>query len=98
MSLSNENVSYTAYEDHVAWDPACPERNLMRQILRLAMEDLKKSGELYRDAKNFMLSEDESYLFSFLSICAHLDLCPHTVRRICGLQPLLTAGKRLMAA
>jgi hypothetical protein len=70
----------TAFDDHVQRDPAIAERNLMRAILRTAFEDIKKRGESYRLARQFFLSNDEFYLFSFKSICYHLNLCPHTIR------------------
>lgn len=85
MGLHNDSAVHVAYEDHVGHDPATPERNLMRAILKIAMDDLQKSGELYRDARAYVLSDDDHYLYSFLSICSHLNVCPHTIRKICGL-------------
>ena len=57
----------------------------MRAVLRTAMDDLTKKGEVYRDARRFFLSREEYYLYSFMSICYHLDLCPKTIYTILGL-------------
>ncbi len=83
MQSSNDKADtaiFSAFEDHVSKDPALGERNLMRAILRTAFEDLNKRGEPYRLARMFLLSEDITYVYSFRSICAVLNLCPHTIR------------------
>lgn len=82
---SSDVAIYTAYEDHKASDIAEPEKNLMRAVLRTAMEDIRKRGEPYREARRYLLSNDDFYLYSFLSVCHHLNLCPRTVRTIVGL-------------
>lgn len=80
-----ETAIFIAHEDFTKRDIAEPEKNLMRAILRSAMEDIRKRGELYRDARRFFMSGDEFYVYSFLCICQHLDLCPRTIRTIMGL-------------
>lgn len=82
--MSPDTAIHTAYDDYQVWDSATPEKNLMRAILRSAMDDIKKRGEAYRDARRFFLSEEEQYLFSFISICYHLELCPKRLRRLLG--------------
>ena len=83
--MSSETAIYTAYDDHQGKDSAEAEKNLMRAILQSAMEDIRKRGEPYRDARRYFLSRDDYYLFSFLSVCHHLDLCPRTIRTLIGL-------------
>ncbi len=83
--MKPETAIYTAYDDHVGLDFSEPEKNLMRAILKTAIEDLRKSGESHRDAYNFFKSIDETYVFSFRSICNHLNLCHKTVLVLCGL-------------
>ena len=78
-------VVFTAFEDFSAPDSAEAERNLMRAILRSAMDDMRKRGEPYRDARRYLMSNDNYYLYSFMSVCQHLDLCPKTIRRLVGL-------------
>lgn len=83
-----DTAIYVAYEDHRWLDTAEAERNLMRAILKSAMDDMNKRGEALREARLFFLCEDESYLFSFHSICRHLALCPHTIRELIGVRPV----------
>lgn len=95
--MSPDTAIETAYEDYQVWDSATPEKNLMRAILRSAMDDIKRRGEAYRDAKRFFLCEDDQYLFSFVSICYNLELCPNRVRRILGVLPSSMEDDRLAA-
>jgi len=83
--VKDETPVHTAYEDHRPFDASEPERNLMRAILRGAMEDTQKTGELLRQATQYLNSNDSHYLYSFMSICSHLELCPKTIRKVCGL-------------
>ena len=64
----NEGSVYIAYDDHEGFDSALAEKNLMRAILKTAMEDIRKRGEPYREARRYLLSNDERYLFSFMSV------------------------------
>ncbi|MCC6221672.1 MAG: hypothetical protein IT291_10575 [Deltaproteobacteria bacterium] len=82
--MKAETAIYSAFEDVEPMDTADSERNLMRAVLRTAMEDLKKGGELHRDACRFFLSTDEDYLFSFVSICNHLEISPASILRAIG--------------
>ena len=83
--MRDDTAIFTAYDDHKELDMAEPERNLMRAILKSAMDDMTKRGEALRDAMLFFNNPDDSYLFSFKSICSHLDLCPLTIRFLVGL-------------
>ncbi|MFN8389361.1 MAG: hypothetical protein U0136_03635 [Bdellovibrionota bacterium] len=80
-----ETAIFIAHEDYNKRDVAEAEKNLMRAILQTAMEDIRKKGEVYRDARRYFTSKDEYYLYSFLSICYHLDLCHRTIRTVIGL-------------
>ena len=82
--MKPDTAIYTAYDDHTPQDAADAEKNLMRAILTSAMQDIKKRGEAYRDARRYLSSGDDSYLYSFESICRHLDLCSATLRELCG--------------
>lgn len=83
--MDRDTAIFSAYEDHKHQDVAEAERNLMRAVLKTAMEDIRKRGEPYRDARRYFLSADEHYPFSFLNVCYHLDLCPRTIRTVVGL-------------
>ena len=91
-----EDNTYVAYEGHELFDVAESEKNLMRAILRVAMEDISKSGAKSREAKRYFLANDNAYLYSFLNVCRHLELCPKTIRKVLGVYT--TASKNTLAA
>lgn len=93
-----DSAIYTAFDDYVGLDSAEPEKNLMRSVLRSALEDIAKSGEAYRDARVFFTTNEDRYLFSFISICLHLNLCPYTIRHLLGLTSSGENGAHRMAA
>ena len=70
-----------------------PENELMRAIILRAIEDLKKGGELERDALDFLYDDEDEYVFSFYSICDHLGFDPVATREcILG---ALESGRRI---
>jgi hypothetical protein len=81
------NTHYIAFEEIVPYDPALPERNLLRAIILNALADLRKPGETQREATKFFLSEEEDYIFSFQSICNHLDVDAEQILLVAGLKP-----------
>ncbi|MCB0320729.1 MAG: hypothetical protein KDD60_07355 [Bdellovibrionales bacterium] len=85
---------YTAHEEHQAFDPTEPERNLQRAILLSALSDIQKGGSAAEEAKLFFLNEDDDYIFSFRTICYFLELDPTQVLRISGLERLAPLGKK----
>ncbi|MFM1848861.1 MAG: hypothetical protein RL417_2335, partial [Pseudomonadota bacterium] len=75
MRENDKNTAiYVAYEEAVPFDPAAPEKNLLRAVLLSAMLDLKKPGDAGRRAVEYFLSPDEDYIFSFASICQFLNV------------------------
>jgi hypothetical protein len=86
MAKEDKNTAiYVAYDDTEPLDSALPERNLLRAILLTAMSDLKKSGEPSRRATEYFLNPDDEYVFSFISVCNHLDIDPHRILIVTGL-------------
>lgn len=79
--MKTDCAIFTAYDDNVPYDISESERGLMFAILRSAIEDISRSGQRSREALAYILSEDEYYPFSFVSICAHLNVCPKALRR-----------------
>jgi hypothetical protein len=79
-----ETAVYVAFEDYLPLDPSEPEKNLMAAILKSAYDDLKKQGAPYREARDYFLSNDTKYIYSFLNVCLHLGLCPKTIRALMG--------------
>lgn len=62
---------------------AQPEYNLMVAIIQDAVESLLNSDDElnFKDARQYLLGRDDTWLFSFTSICNHLDLDPDYMRQ-----------------
>jgi hypothetical protein len=87
MSRENKDTAiFTAYDDHVPFDPLEPERNLLRAVLMSALNDVNAEGSRGEEAKLFFLDSDEHYIFSFQSICQFLSLDPGTILKVTGLE------------
>ena len=82
-----ETAIYVAYEDCEPQDGSLPEKNLLRAILINAMHDLRKNGRQAQRAIDYFLSPEDDYLFSFRSVCSHLNLDEHKVLQVVGLSP-----------
>lgn len=80
-----ETAIFTAFEEHKHFDQAEAERNLMRALLKTLMDDVQKGGEHKRRALAYIYSREEDYVFSFVSVCKHLDICPKTIQTLLGL-------------
>jgi len=85
---------YVAYDDHDQFDPSKPEKDLLRAVLASAMSDIKKSGEPARKAREYFLDPSEEYIFSFRSICNHLELDPKTILWVVGMRESSIPKKR----
>lgn len=85
---SRNTAIYTAFDEDEPFDMAAPEKELLRAVLLSAMSDLGKNGSDGRKAKEFFLNSDEKYLYSFQSICTHLNVDPKTILVITGLIPV----------
>ncbi len=87
MRENDKNTAiYVAYEEAVPFDPAVPEKNLLRAVLLSAMLDLKKPGDAGRRATEYFLSPDEDYLFSFASVCNFLNVDTDKILTVTGLK------------
>jgi len=87
MRENEKNTAiYIAYEDVVPFDPAAPEKNLLRAVLLSAMLDLKKPGDAGRRASEYFLSPEEDYIFSFTAICNFLNVDPEKILTVTGLK------------
>jgi hypothetical protein len=73
-----------------------PEKELMLAVLTDAIECLQKhSGsrqpagiKLFQEAKEWIFDQNETHAFSFLNVCAALDLDPCYIRRgVASLKP-----------
>ncbi len=57
-----------------------PEKNLLAEVLARAIRDLFSTGEIKRDARRWLIS-DEIEPMSFRWVCHWLDLCPCQFRK-----------------
>lgn len=86
MTDDKQTIIFVADDDFELFDPSYPEKDLLRAVLLNAIDDLDHNGLEGKRALDFFLSPDhEDYLFSFRSICNHLDLDPNTLLRQIGL-------------
>jgi hypothetical protein len=53
---------------------------LMRAMILRTVEDYNSGGELQEEAIFYMEDDDEEYIFSFRSVCLHLNLDPDKTR------------------
>jgi hypothetical protein len=66
---------------------------LLLAILISALEDLKSDNRAGRKAREFFLSTEEDYVFSFRSICDYLHLSSDAMLRAIGLTEGLCGPK-----
>ena len=83
--MKADSAIFTAFEEHKSIKSSNAERNLMRAILGLSMDDIKKGGEKARDARRFFSDQDFDYIYSFENICIELELCSKTIRKLVGI-------------
>jgi hypothetical protein len=75
---------HVAYDEHEN-ELSSAEQELLLAILLSAIEDLKSDGRSGRKAREFFLSKEEDYLFSFRSICDYLHLSSEAMLKAIGL-------------
>lgn len=87
MSHDKRNTAiFTAYDDLEGPELATPEKNLLRAVLLNAISDMNRDGEFSRKAHDYFLSKEEDYLFSFQSVCSFLNINPHHILILVGLE------------
>ena len=57
-----------------------PVNELMRAIILRTIEDLNSSGEFYQEALDYLMDDDDDYIFSFKAICKHIGFDPAKTR------------------
>jgi len=57
-----------------------PVNELMRAIILRTIEDINSSVEFHQEALDYLLDEEEEYIFSFRAICRHLGFDPDKTR------------------
>lgn len=81
-----ETAIFVAFDEFAQFDVAQPEKTLMAAVLKSALDDYTKKGQAGRTAKEYLISNETEYLYSFTNVCLHLGLCPKTVRTMLGLR------------
>ena len=81
-----ETAIFVAFDEFAQFDVAQPEKTLMAAVLKSALDDFSKKGQAGRTAKEYLISNETEYLYSFTNVCLHLGLCPKTVRTMLGLR------------
>ena len=85
--ITNNTALFSAYDDYQSLQSKMPERELMVAVLRSAIDDYLADGREKRNAIHYLLNNDSYYVFSFVSICTYLEICPHLLRVRLGLVP-----------
>jgi hypothetical protein len=82
---SRETQIFTVFDENEARDESLPEKSLLLAVLMSAFNDLGKTGQPSREALEYLLNQDDQYLFSFRSVCNCLEIDPDKILRLSGL-------------
>jgi len=86
MAREKRNTAiYTAFDDHEANNLPVPEKSLLRAILLNAIADMNRHDETSRKAREYFLSKEDDYIFSFQAICSYLQINPRHILVLVGL-------------
>jgi hypothetical protein len=92
MAREKRNTAiYTAFDDHEVNNLPIPEKGLLRAILLNAIADMNRHDETTRKAREYFLSKEEDYVFSFQAICSYLQINPRHILVLVGLAEGKTA-------
>lgn len=95
MAREKRNTAiYTAFDDHEANNLPVPEKGLLRAILLNAIADMNRHDETSRKAREYFLSKEDDYIFSFQAICSYLQINPRHILVLVG----LAEGKKATTA
>ena len=86
MREGKNTAIYVGFDDFEQPELATPEKNLLRAILLNAIADVNRPGEFSRRAKDYFLSKEDDYIFSFQSVCSFLNINPHHILVLTGLE------------
>jgi hypothetical protein len=88
MTRDRRNTAiYTAYDDSDSAELPVPERGLLRAILLNAIADVNRKDEHSRRAREYFLSKEDDYIFSFQAICSYLNIDPRNILILVGMEP-----------
>jgi hypothetical protein len=94
MAREKRNTAiYTAFDDHEANNLPIPEKSLLRAILLNAIADINRNDETSRKAREYFLSKEDDYIFSFQAVCSYLQINPRHILVLVG----LAEGKKALS-
>jgi hypothetical protein len=86
MARDKRNTAiYTAFDDCDPNELPAPERGLLRAILVNAIADINRNDEHSRRAREYFLSKEDDYIFSFRGVCSYLGIDPKNILILVGL-------------
>ena len=77
---------FTAFDDYDGSEIPVPEKGLLRAILLNAIADMNREDEHARKARSYFLSKEDDYIFSFQAVCSYLNINPHHIMVLVGLE------------
>ena len=77
---------FTAFDEHDSAELPVPEKSLLRAILLNAIADMNRQDEHSRKARDYFLSKEDDYIFSFQAVCSYLNIDPKNILFLVGLQ------------
>ena len=87
MARESKNTAiYAAYDESDAGDLPIPEKSLLRAVLLNAIADVNRNDEHSRKAKDYFLSREDDYIFSFQAVCSYLNIDPRNILVLVGLE------------
>jgi hypothetical protein len=87
MARESKNTAiYTAYDESDASELPIPEKGLLRAVLLNAIADVNRNDEHSRKARDYFLSKEDDYIFSFQAICSYLHIEPRNILVLVGLE------------
>ena len=86
MREGKHTAIYIGFDDFEQSELATTVKNLLRAILLNAIADVNRPGEFSRRAQDYFLSKEDDYIFSFNSVCSFLNVNPHHILILVGLE------------
>lgn len=89
---------YTAFDDVDPTDIALPEKGLLRAILLNAIADMNREDEYSRRAREYFLSKEDDYIFSFQAVCSYLNVNPRHILILVGLEDMPNSNTQAVSS
>ena len=81
-----KSTTILAYDNLEKYDYIKAEKDLMRAVLRNAIDDYLGNNVRCRNAvERYFRSDNPTYLYSFVSICNNLEISAEMIRKYLGI-------------